>query len=1003
MNDAFKKYYARLNDKQKQAVESLDGPVMVIAGPGTGKTQILAMRIANILLKTQVNPSNILALTFTNSGAYEMRKRLLEIIGPPSYQVHIHTFHSFCNEVINTYPEKFVRAKRLNQLDELEQRLLIQQILDELDLTEIKLLKSPYYYDRAIVADIDALKQEGIGPEKFTEIISSEIKILKSRRSEFGKVQFEQKLRELEKNRELGLVYTAYEKNLAQTGRYDYNDMILFVLRAFSSDRELLSIYQEQFQYILLDEFQDTNSAQNEIVKLLGSFYDVPNIFVVGDDEQSIFRFQGASIENIFAFSKNYPQAKVIVLEKNYRSSQKILDSSRAVILNNRNQIIHQLKINKKLISHYEKKQSNIFLGEFSSAAVEDYFVATEIKKLIDQGTNASEIAVLYKEHRDAENLIDTLAKMEIPYQLETGGNILLDPEINKIIRILAVLDDFDNSEALFEIMHYPFFELPVIDIYKISNTASARRIQLFELINETSEKLNLSKPKRVLNFIETLIECRSFLQNNTFASGFDFVINRIGYLNYLFSLPDSAEHLNRLQTLYEKIKALNGQNPKFSLKDFLIYIDALAENNLALKEEPLNVHFEGVRLMTAHKAKGLEFENVFMIHLSDKHWGNARKRDLIKLPNLITTKPSDFETDEEERRLFYVGLTRAKSRIYLTYATKYNESTLAVASKFINELPEKLINPVETKKCEEAAEERLKLAFAPANRPLGTNLKNYLRGLLADFSLSATSFNAYLECPYGFLLNQLIHVPKAKDFSQAYGTAVHGALEKFFKEFDLTLKLPTKTGLEKYFREAIEEEILTVAEKKRAFSQGVINLDNYYDFYHDRFKLLGPPLKNEFSFGRDHVHFGEIPITGIIDKIELVDRVGMQVRIIDYKTSAPKSLNYLLGQTREEDLSFFYQACFYRLLGENDPLFKWKIKEVVFDFISPERGKFKMVSLPIEPRQFEDFKKLLEKTYANILALKFPENTEACKKHRFACEYYNLCQNRRKNAKITI
>ena len=975
----FQLEYTRLNEKQKEAVDEIEGPVMVLAGPGTGKTQILAMRIANILRVGQVNPSNILALTFTNSGVYQMKKRLLEIIGPESYNVHVHTFHSFCNEVINTYPEKFILAKELNQLTDLEQVLLIQKILSNGDYENLKPLKSPFYYDKTIIKAIGDLKQEGISPDDFTKVLKEQEDLEDATRR---------------KNIELVDIYLKYQNALQKTGHYDYADMILFTLDAFREDPEILSFYQEKFQYVLVDEYQDTNSAQNEIVKILGSFYENPNIFVVGDDEQSIFRFQGASVENVLFFSKNYPKAKMIVLKENYRSTQKILDASRSVISHNHDQIFSRLKISKKLQSANLKLKGDISLGEFSSGEVENFFVAKEIQKLIKVSVRPSEIAVLYKEHKDAEELTAYLAKLNVPYHIEAGNNILEDVEINKLIKIFQAIENLNDDLCLLEIMHYSFFKIPLIDTYKIANAAGVKKTHIFDLIASGKlAELKITKGKQINKFMELILSCRAFTKNQTFAATFDFVINETGYLNYLLKLKDAPHHLNRLQSLFSEIKIINAKNKSLDIKSFLEHLGALRENRIMIKEKPIAANFEGVRLMTAHKAKGLEFKNVFIVHLTDKHWGNAIKRNLIKLPaNLIRHQIKIKDAEEaEERRLFYVALTRAKKNIYLTYATSYGEgeSQYSVPSKFIGEIPELNFKKIKAETFESQFDERLRLSFAEKKWTHSETLKEFLDDLIEKFTLSATSLNSYLDCPYNFFLNQLLRVPKVKDFNQSYGTAVHSALESFFKSYQKKLILPDKSFLIKSFKESLDEEILTETDHRRALKQGSAVLEKYYEFYKTEWKK-GSPLSCEYNFKYHNVRYGKIPISGIIDKIETLD--GTNVKIVDYKTSSAKSLNQLLGKTKENRLAEFYQAYFYKLLADCDPLFRWKIISVEFDFVSPKNNKFYKTRLEIDEKEYQNFKELIEKTYRRILEHRFEKNRKACKNYNRKCEYFELC-----------
>ncbi|MFA6493271.1 MAG: UvrD-helicase domain-containing protein [Patescibacteria group bacterium] len=996
---SFDAEYKKLNAKQKEAVDEIEGPVMVIAGPGTGKTQIIAMRIANILRKTQTEPSNILCLTFTNSGVQAMKERLLEIIGPAAYQIQVYTFHAFCNEVISQTPEKFLIAKKINQLDDLEQIFLIQNILKNHQFQYLKPLKSPYYYQKAILGKIGQLKQENITPKIFASIIKNEEDFFEKEKKDLTKAKIQTRENQINKNKELGKIYELYQKNLLNTGKYDYNDMILFVLDAFKKDDELLSYYQEKFQYILVDEYQDTNSAQNEIVKLLASFYELPNIFAVGDDEQSIFRFQGASMENILAFKQVYPATKIIVLEANYRSGQNILDASRAVISQNKDQIFNRLEINKNLKSQIKNNPGIIKIAKFSNGSIENFFIAKEILDLIKiKKISPSKIAVLYKEHRDAEELIDFLSKLNVPYKIEVGENILDDIEINKLITFFKVLNSdnkLEDNQFLLEVMHYPFFKLAPLDIYKIVSEASRSKKSIFTILSSDLKLLNLENKKTVKKFLKLILECQQIIYNNTFSTSFELIINQTGYLDYLLSLKGDVRHLNRLQTLFKHIQLLNVKQKNLNLAKFLEHLELLQENQLAIKEEVIAAEFEGVNLMTAHKSKGLEFDVVFLIHLTDKHWGNKQIRELIKLPdNLLKIQTKTQENDEEERRLFYVTITRAKTNIYLTYSESYGEiesETFTIPSKFIGELPGKYLKEIKTKTFEQKFDEKLKLRFQDRKWHQSKKMAEFIKAILVKFQLSPTALNTFLQCPQRFFYDNILRVPKAKDFNQSYGTAIHFALDRFFKTYKKDLILPTKIKLVDWFKEGLEDEIMPEKDYERALNTGSEVLKTYYDTYLEIWQKRGVPIATEFNFGFHDVHFDNVPITGRIDKIELIDSISNKVRIIDYKTSSPKSLNQMLGLTKEKDLSLFYQAYFYKLLTEVDPLFRWQVGEIVFDFIS-DHG-FKQVSLPIEEKKYKEFKKLVQETYKNMIDLKFEKEFKNCKKRDRVCDYSHICK----------
>lgn len=1019
-NKSYQKEYAKLNTEQKEAVDSIEGPVMVIAGPGTGKTQILAMRIANILQKTQTNPSNILCLTFTNSAVQAMKKRLLSIIGPTSYQVHVTTFHAFCNEVISLYPEKFIIANKLNQLTDLEQIFIVKNILERNSYKIIKPFKAPFHYQKSIIASIANLKQENITPDIFEEMAKTELNNFENISDLYHekgphrgkmKAKYLTEKTNLEKNLELADAYKQYQNALEKGGKYDFADMILFVLRAFENDPEILAIFQEKYQYILIDEYQDTNSAQNKIISVLGSFYDNPNIFVVGDDEQSIFRFQGASLENILFFKEIYPGTKTVVLTNNYRSTQQILDIGRSIIKNNQNQIFNFLSVSKDLISKVSHS-GTVEIGEFSNGNIESFFVAKKVKELIASNrVKPCEIAIIYKEHKDGEEIIDFLSKLNIPYILEVGGNILEDPEVDKIISYLKALNfnlgKIDN-QALIEIMHYPFFGISPLDIYKVIVAANKARVNIFDVIsnNKVLDKMELEEEGALKEFVKTFLECRNIAHSSNFAHAFEEIINKTGYLNYLLTLGESVYHLNRLQSLFDEVKLTNTKDKSLKISTYLRHLDLLQENEIPIKERSISPNFEGVRLMTAHKSKGLEFEYVFIPHCTDKHWGNKAKKELIKLPrSILKMKPSKDEDNEEERRLFYVALTRTKKHIYLTYANSYGESdnpTLAVPSIFISEIPKTKVSFIETKSYEDKFDERLLLTFSSKKWQPSKALKEFLSNLIHDFVLSPTSLNSYLECPQKFFYDNILRVPKTKDFSQSYGTAVHKALELLFKKFKRDFKVPTKTVFINDFVSALREEIFTSEEEKRAFGQGKDILSKYYDFYIQEWRERGAPLNCEYDFSRHDVHYNDIPITGKIDRIDLIKDLSSNVKIIDYKTSRPKSLNYLLGQTKENDTRFLYQAYFYKLLADTDPLFNWKVREIEFDFISPEKGKFKNLILPIDEKEYRKFKNVVEDTYDKITNLEFHLEEQACKKGTGECPYFKICHSETKNSHRT-
>src|SRR3989338_5166590 len=665
----------KLNQAQQLAVETIEGPVMVIAGPGTGKTEIIAQRIANILKTTDTNPDSILALTFTESGAKAMKQRLIATIGETAYYVNILTFHAFCSSVIQEFPDRFAISTTTEPLADLERVEIFQQILKAHDFNYLKPVNQPYFYTGALIRSIQDLKREAVTPEKLKTLIKGEK---------------DKKLPELLK------IYQAYQKAIAERGRYDFEDMINLVIEAFARDKSLLTTYQERLQYFLIDEYQDTNSGQNQVINLLAQFWgQEANVFVVGDPSQSIYRFQGASLENAIEFTKAYPKAKVIALEQNYRSHQIILDAAHDLIQKNKLKIEDVVPTAKaRLKAQPGLKSSQLQLIKLSSETVEAYWVGQKIKELIAKGTKPEQIAILYRHNQDAATFADMLVKLGVPVEIEGGGNVLTDPVINQLMVLLKAINlSIQNLEGLelFTLMHYPWFKLDALEILKLARQASKRKQSLVDLILAGKAE------------------------------------------------PSGVEGANQL-----------AQWQQLNLNKFLQAVELMELNRLRINEQDVDIKSGAVSLSPGHKAKGREWEQVFIVKAVDGKWGNNKTRELIKLPGSILTN-SDVakkEKNEDERRLFYVALTRAKAQVYLTFSERYLTGDYlkeVVPSMFLAEIPKKYQETVEPRLAGEA--KRVLAAWLePPQQPRPTVEENdWLKTLVADFRLSATALNTYL------------------------------------------------------------------------------------------------------------------------------------------------------------------------------------------------------------------------------------------------------------------
>lgn len=937
---SFETEYKKLNPKQKEAVDAIEGPVMVVAGPGTGKTQILTLRAANILKQTQVGPDNILALTFTEAGATNMRRRLAEMIGSPAYRVAIDTFHGFCNDIIKSHPGEFPRIIGSESITEVDQVNIIEEAIDTLQLKELRPFGDPMYYVRAIKASIDQLKREGVAPERFNELLKKEqkdfdnIEDLKHEKGAHkGKIKGEyQKLqKQISKNLELADVYTFYQKSLADKKLYDYSDMIMEVVRELQANQDLLLQLQEQYQYILVDEHQDTNNAQNKVIELLCNFHPDPNLFVVGDEKQAIFRFQGASLENFLYFQKLYKKAKLIVLEDNYRSTQNILDAAHNILAGKK-----ELKAN---AGHEETK---IRLGAFSKSDEELYFIATDIQDKTKKGVQPSDMAILYRENRDAFDLARMLEKLGLPFIIESDQDIMADPEVRKLLLLLRAIADYGSDEKFIEALHIDFLGIDPLDVYKMMSGAP--------------------RSAKIEEFLKKLSEWKTLSHNAGVEELFETVVRDSGLLGAILKHPEKLESIN---ALFDELKSLVQRNKSLTIKEFLEYLDTLREHNILIKKNiPAGV--QQIRLMTAHRSKGQEFEHVYIVLAYDGHWGNKRRPNLLKLPDSVfSISGGKVEADNnDERRLFYVALTRAKKEATITYSKENRDGQEQLPCEFIAEIKPDLLDELDTSKTEKEFAGRREIIFAkpPVKKTDGLE-KEYVINLFKERGLSVTGLNNYLDCPWKYFYTNLLRIPKAKTVHQMYGIAVHGALKEFFGQTKQTKKF-----LLERFKFYLDKEPLQKNDYKICADKGERALSGWFDAYDGQW-----PAKTLTELSIRGILLNEnVRLTGTIDRLDF-NKEGT-VKVIDYKTSKPKTRGNIEGTTKTSDGDIKRQLVFYKLLLDKyEEGRKYKMESAEVDFIEPdEKGRYQKVAFHIEDIEVAELIKTIEKVSSEIINLEF-------------------------------
>ena len=957
----FEERYENLNKEQKLAVDTIEGPVLVVAGPGTGKTEILTLRIANILKKTDTAPENILALTFTDAASANMRRRLSQLIGAFAYRVNIETFHSFCNKVIKDYPEYFPTIIGSGNITEVEGVAILEELINKLTLDILRPWGEPLYYIKDVYKKIEELKREGVTPEKFTEIISVEERKFKSRDDLYhekgvykGKMKGEHRdfERLLQKNLELSMIYSAYQKSLSERRLYDWSDMIMEVLQALNKHVDLKQILQENHQYILVDEHQDTNNAQNKILELLCDFHKNPNIFIVGDEKQAIFRFQGASIENFNYFKKLYPKAKLVSLEINYRSGQEILDGAHSLIPSN-----------KPLLSEKSAKKSKIQLAEFSDKNSEMYFVADKIKNLIEkEKVLPEEISVIYRSNKEVFALADILDKEKVKYVIESDEDLLGELFVRKILVILEAIFRYGQDSYLVPVLHIEEFGIEPLEAYRLMSNSGKTRTPLYDLLGKSSDKAiyELNSKLKIWVKQSKIDHLTQFLER---------ILRESGMLESMITSRDAEAFLG-IERLFEEGKRISANRPGASLADFMEYINIVKERKLFIKRPKHNIERDSVRLMTAHRSKGLEFEHVFITNATEKSFGEKSDRDALRLVPAVYLKDTpktvfDVSTTEDERRLFYVSLTRAKKSVTITYARADENGKEILPSPFILEIrPDRkeIISVLNFEKNLKSSpgvfyKERVYSGAQAID-------KEFVSKLFHSHPLSVTALNNYISCPWKYFYRNLLRIPSSPEKHQIYGIAMHGAVEDLWRRA-LDRDVDKKFLLDSYKRHLGILGILNPKEFKEALKRGTTALSGW-------FLWARPTINNsvisEFVISGVELKPGII-LGGKLDKVEMLTE--KKVLVTDYKTGKQKSRNFIEGKTKEKNMDMFRQLQFYKLiLGLHDNI---EMQKGIIEFLEPsDSGKYSREEFEVSDVDVLELKETIKRIVNEITTLAF-------------------------------
>lgn len=1030
-NEVFKQALEGLNASQRAAVEKIDGPVLVVAGPGTGKTQILAARIGKILMETDADAHNILCLTYTDAGAIAMRKRLFQFIGPDAYRVHIYTFHAFCNDIIQQNLDYFGKYT-LDPISDLERIELYQKLVDAFPKEHIlKRFRGKVYYEIPRLQQLfSSMKKEGWKADFISKKIDEYLQEIRDSepdslyyktfkyKKKLGDKQvgdfkpaFDTELEKMEQLRAAVAAFDDYDALMQAANRYDYDDMIGWVLNAFKTDPSFLLNFQERYQYVLVDEYQDTSGTQNELIQLLINYWDKPNIFVVGDDDQSIFRFQGANIENILVFAEGYQKDLYkVVLTDNYRSSQHILDAAKSVIDRNTERLTSKIEgLSKTMLAKnpvYAELPILPEIREYASQHHEFAGITEEVEALIAAGTDPSEIAIIYKENKAGEALAKYFQLRNLPVNTRRKADILQIPFAKKVFTILRYLVQetdipFSGDELLFEIMHFDFYEIPAIDIARIVKTVSDSRREHGSIRNYLNK--NFSKKQttlfsegsdgeihRLINDLEYWIRES---KNITLQTLFEKIIVRGGILGYIMNSPEKMWLMQVITNIFDFLKEESHKNPGLSLADFIETIDLLEANELKLELSQALYSEKGVNFVTGHGSKGLEYEYVFLLGCTKDTWeGKIKRSSSYRMPDTLFVSQQSGSEEEELRRLFYVALTRAKSHLYISYPTTNNNGKPQEASIFISELISGTSLSTHRMQLEDEKLFRyLSLQFQEDQLPDIALLEHdFIEHFLQSYTLSVTALNNYLDCPLRFYFQNLIRVPAGKNESMEFGSAIHYTLNQLFlkmqaheqKEFP---EIPTMMEDFKSYMYRHRESFTKEAFKRR-IEYGEKILPPLYENGVRRWNKI---VLTEKHIG--NVHVGGVPIKGALDKLEFN---GKMVNVVDYKTGDYDKAKEKLKRPDEKNPNggdYWRQAVFYKLLVDNDRSNDWTVVSAEFEFVEPVKSAYKTEQVHILPEDIAVVSEQIKTVYEKIRKHEFSTGCgkKECQWCNFVKEHY--------------
>lgn len=958
-----------LTKNQKQAVEYNDGPTLIIAGAGTGKTTVIVEKIKYLIKNNLAKPDEILALTFTDKSAREMEERVDKVMPYGLFQMEITTFHSFCDHILRDECSQIGISPAYRLQTQAGTVNFLKKNLFNFDLEYFRPLGNPNKFIEGLISHFSRLRDENILPGEYIKWANDEMKVAEK----------DEEKQDAKKYLELAHAYKKFEDLKIKNNLLDFSDLIYFTIQLFILRKNVLEKYKKRFKYILVDEFQDTNYAQYELIKMLAPKDSNPHLTVIGDDNQSIYKFRGASISNILQFIDDYPKSKQVVLLDNYRSNQEILDSAYQLIQkNNPDTLESKLKISKDLKSHKEKSKTKaVSYRLFNRGEDEAEYIVEEINKLVREDYKYKDIAILARTNGQINLFTQALSRNNVPHQV-LGPNILFkQPEIKDLIAVLKTLYDINDSASFYRVLTMNIFQIDPRDVASIISFTKNTHLSLFETVeaylsfeNNTFYKPEFETFKKHLFIItedsRNKLEKVVFLINDLLK-----LIKKETVGHILYEFLDKSELLSHLMNyktdkeertainisnFFNKIKAFESENEDASLFAFVDYL----EISLELGESPMTADasyndYDAVNILTVHSSKGLEFPVVFMGCLTADKFPTRERKDQIPIPDKLIKEilPTGNFHEQEERRLFYVGLTRAKDRIFLTSANSYTDAKrLKKVSPFVVETVGEKIALSEKFRGETEKKQLSILDYSPNRHPASPAevfaKEGAIKPIITSFSYS--QIETYDNCPLRYKYQYVLKIPTLPSgVAASFGSTIHKALQKFYK--DKKENIPV--DLEKLVFYMNESWIpLGYTSKKyedKMRHEGGKSLTDFYNTFHnENIEVLD--LEKFFKIKITD----DIVISGVIDR---VDKIGKdKIEIVDYKTGK---------MPEEKKLKKNMQLAIYALAATDKNFYGKKLEDVSLSLYYLQENK--KISIEKTDKDIHDLKAEIRKIAEEI------------------------------------